>query len=352
MIDSYHRIRSLHDAGAHIDLHCFEYGRKHSPELEKLCRSVNYYKRDNKFFRHFSLKPYTVASRNSEKLLFNLSADNNPILFDGLHTTYWICHPSLSERRKYVRLHNIEHLYYGTLARYERNPVRQLFYSIESLKMRHYEKILREADALLTISDNDQNYFESRFNNSELIPAFHPSDRVDIIEGTGDYIIYHGDLSVSENIMVAEYLISRIFSVLPYKCVIAGKNPPSHLSTMASAFKNISIVPNPDTGQMSELIRNAQINLLFAMASNGMKLKLLYSLFSGRHCIANANIIKGTLLGQACHAEDSAEGIIRKIHELMKMPFTRQMIAERENLLKVYSNSFNATRLLNIIFPA
>jgi hypothetical protein len=87
------------------------------------------------------------------------------------------------------------------------------------------------------------------------------------------------------------------------------------------------------------------------MASNGMKLKLLIALFTGRHCIANSNIIKGTSLAYICHAEDSAEGIIHKIHELMGQPFTSQMITERTDLLDVYSNRFNAKRILHLIFP-
>lgn len=351
MIDSFHRIRSLNEAGAEINLHCFEYGRKHSSELEKLCKSVYYYHRDTSFSGHLSLKPYTIVSRNSEKLLENLSGDINPVLFDGLHTTYWMCHPAMSGKRKYVRVHNIEHLYYETLSRFERNPARKLFYSVESFKLRHYENVLREADVLITISGTDQEYFESRFSNSELIPAFHPFDKVESAEGTGDYIIYHGDLSVSENIIVAEYLITKIFSALPYKCVIAGKNPPASLKKMASYFKNINIVPNPDNFHMSELIRNAQINLLFSMASNGMKVKLLIALFSGRHCVANSNILKGTLLNSACYIEDSADGIIQKTKELMEVPFTHQMINDRKNALELYSNRFSAERMLNIIFP-
>jgi hypothetical protein len=351
MIDSFYRIKSLAEAGIQIHLHCFEYGRKHSPELEKLCKSVNYYQRNTRFSSHLSLKPYTVASRNSRKLSKNLCGDDHPILFDGLHSTFWISHPALSGRRKYVRVHNIEHLYYRTLARFEMNPARKLFFSLESLKLRHYERILKNADALLTISDTDQEYFESRYNNAELITAFHPFENVISAEGTGDYIIYHGDLSVSENIFIAEYLISRIFSSLPYKCVIAGKNPPASLVKMASAFENIRIVPNPDNFQMSELIRNAHINLLFSMTSNGMKLKLLIALFSGRHCIANSNILKGTLLSRACHIEDSAGGIILKTNELMRMPFTTQMINDRKNILELYSNKFNTGRMLRLIFP-
>lgn len=352
MIDSYYRIRALHEAGIGIHLHCFEYGRKHSDELEKYCNTVNYYPRDTSFSRHLSLMPYTVISRNSEKLLENLSRDDNPILFDGLHATYWLDHPSLSGRQKYVRAHNIEHFYYKTLARFEKNPAKKLFYGIESHKLKRYEKILKEADFLLTVSDTDQQYFESKYHNAELIPSFHPCDNIESMEGTGDYIIYHGDMSVSENIIIAEYLISKIFSKLPYKCIIAGKNPPASLGAQVSSYKNIGIIPNPDNDRMSDLIRNAQINLLFAIAANGLKLKLLIALFSGRHCIANSNITKGTMLGPACNIEDSADGILERIHDLMKQPFTKQMIAERKNMLEVYSNSFNTKRLLQLIFPA
>jgi hypothetical protein len=102
---------------------------------------------------------------------------------------------------------------------------------------------------------------------------------------------------------------------------------------------------------MSGLIKNAQLNLLFTLSVNGLKLKLLISLFSGRHCLVNRNMTKGTLLSPACIIEDSADGIIDKIHHLMKQPFTEGMIAERERMLLIYSNSVNAKRLSRLIFP-
>jgi hypothetical protein len=87
------------------------------------------------------------------------------------------------------------------------------------------------------------------------------------------------------------------------------------------------------------------------MAANGLKLKLLIALFSGRHCVVNSNMTKGTLLSPACNIEDSADGMIDKIHQLMKQPFTEGMIAERERMLLMYSNSFNCKRLTGLIFP-
>ncbi|MCX6334218.1 MAG: glycosyltransferase family 1 protein [Bacteroidia bacterium] len=351
IIDSYYRIKSLTEAGTEIHLHSFEYGRQHSEVLESLCKSVDYYPRNTSFIKNMSLKPYTVASRDSEKLLHNLLKDDCPILFDGLHTTYYLDHPSLSGRLKTVRVHNIEHQYYSTLARFEMNPFKKLYFGFESLKLRQYEKILDKADILLTVSDSDQEYFEGRYHNAELIPSFHPCEHVESQEGKGDFIVYHGDLSVNENAIVAEYLISKIFSKLPYKCVIAGKSPSSHLKAKATAFKNISIIPDPGNDQMSGLIKDAQINLLFTISANGLKLKVLIALFSGRHCLVNSNILKGSMLGPACQIEDSADGIIEKIHQLMKQPFTEQMIAEREKMLEAYSNNFNVNRLLRLIFP-
>jgi hypothetical protein len=351
IIDSYYRIKSLHEAGIGIHLHCFEYGREHSPELKSLCKSVNYYPRNTFLTKNLSQKPYTVVSRDSDILLENLSGDSFPILFDGIHTTFWIDHQYLSGRMKIVRVHNIEHHYYRTLGRFESNPVKRLYFGAEALKLKFYEKILSHADILLTVSDTDQEYFERRYHNAELIPSFHPCDYVESAEGTGDYIIFHGDLSVNENLLVAEHLISRIFSKVPYRCIIAGKKPPSGLIKRASAFANITIVPDPDEGQMANLIRNAHINLLFAIAANGLRLKLLIALFSGRHALVNSNITKGTMLAPACHVEDSADGIIEKIHELMKIPFTKQDISERERILEPYSNSFNVNRLIRLIFP-
>jgi hypothetical protein len=203
----------------------------------------------------------------------------------------------------------------------------------------------------MTISNDDQDYFENKYHNAELISPFHQFDHVENLEGTGDYIIYHGDLSVNENIIVAEYLISKIFSKLSFKCVIAGKNPPASLGEIASSFKNISIISDPDNDRMSDLIRNAQINLLSAIASNGLKLKLIIALFSGRHCLVNSNIIRGTTLAQACNVEDSADAIIEKINLLMRQPFTLKMITDRESILEAYSNSFNVRRLVRLIFP-
>ena len=351
MIDSFYRIRTLSSMGVHIHLHCFEYGRAHSKELESFCETVSYYPRKSGLLQQFSLLPYIVASRRSAKLLESLKTNDYPILFDGLHSSYYIDHPSLSKRKKIVRLHNIEHNYYSTLARFEPNLIKKMYFQSESYKLRMYETVLCKADYLLPISDADQAYIKEKFNNSVYLPPSHPFTEPDIKTGFGEYIIYHGDLSIQENVSIALFLISEVFPVISCKCIIAGKNPPAKVISRAMQYSNIEVVPNPDNNKMSELISNAHINLLPALASNGFKLKILIALFSGRHCLINSVVAKNTSLRSLCHVGDSYEEIIRIIHSLMQERFTENMIIERKKILSDrWNNNINGEKLIELIF--
>jgi hypothetical protein len=351
MIDTYYRIRSLHELGIRIHLHCFEYGRKHPKELESICETINFYPRKPGLAKQFSSVPYIVSSRQSEQLLANLVRNDYPILFDGLHTAYYINHNLLTGRKKTVRVHNIEHNYYKSLSDNERNPLKRFYFLMESAKLRKFEKILKVADHIFPLSFNDQFYFNNRYQNSVYIAPFHPFKEPISLTGTGEYVIYHGDLSVNENALISDLLISNVFSAIPYKCVIAGKDPPEHLKLKAASYPNVTLISNPDNDQMTELIINAQINLLPAIASNGFKIKFLMALFAGRHCIVNSVIGENTLLKNLCHIADSDYEIIRKIHSLMNIPFTEELISERQKILtENFDIRRNAQKLIKLIF--
>jgi hypothetical protein len=351
MIDSYYRIRALHDLGVRVHLHCFEYGRPHSKELESLCATTDYYSRESGFLRQLSSIPYIVLSRNSDRLLNDLKNDDYPILFDGLHTTSYLNHHSLAGREKIIRLHNIEHKYYSSLADDEPNLFKRIYYLLESAKLKRYERALEKADYILPISDGDQRYFGKQYNNSVLLAPFHPFSGLKSLTGTGEYIIYHGDLSVNENSAIADLLISNVFSKISCKCIIAGKNPPEFLKTHASGYPNISIVPGPDNLQMGKLIEEAQINILPVLASNGFKLKLLIALYSGRHIIMNPAACENSSVKNLCNISNSWDEMISKIYLLMNEPFTEKMISERRDLLAdQFDNRKNAKKLIELLF--
>ena len=136
VIDVFYKLKALHQEGVKIHLHCFRYDRPEADELEKYCETVQYYPRLTGIQSQISLLPYIVNSRQSEELLKNLLADEYPILFEGLHSCYYLGHEALKGRMLVYRESNIEHQYYYNLFKSERNIGRKLFFLIESLRLR------------------------------------------------------------------------------------------------------------------------------------------------------------------------------------------------------------------------
>ena len=136
VIDVFYKIKALHKAGVEITLHCFEYGRGKPPELEKYANTVFYYKRKKSIFDFLKKDPFIVVTRSNKSLLENLLLDDAPILFEGLHTTYFLNSNPLANRIKMVRTHNIEHNYYNGLAKNAKGWIKW-FFKLEAKKT-HY----------------------------------------------------------------------------------------------------------------------------------------------------------------------------------------------------------------------
>ena len=107
VIDIYYKIKALHDLDVEIILHCFQYGRSKSKKLNAICSKVYYYKRNSWKNPFLNSLPYIVCTRKSSELLDNLLKDESPILFEGIHTTFYLRNPEIKNRFKIVRMHNI-----------------------------------------------------------------------------------------------------------------------------------------------------------------------------------------------------------------------------------------------------
>lgn len=350
IIDIFYKVKALSECGVSIYLHCFEYNRPQALELEEYCAKVFYYPRKKGLLSQFSVKPYIVITRNDHRLLENLTSNPAPILFEGLHTCYFLNSESLKEHLKLVRTHNIEHDYYQNLRKVETNLFKKLFYCIEGCKLRSYEKMLKNADHLLSISPNDNLYFDRKFGNSHFTPAFHPFSEIKSKTGKGDYILFHGNLSVAENKQAVNFLIKNVFSKVQQKIIIAGKNPSEDLISKVKPLKNVELIANPSGIKMDELIENAHVCLLPTFQDTGLKLKLLASLFAGRFCIANTPMIHKTGLEHLCYLADTPEAMIEAIHELFQQEFTTEEIEKRRIILEdEFSNHRNALKILQVV---
>ncbi|HNQ60891.1 MAG TPA: hypothetical protein PKJ62_00730 [Bacteroidia bacterium] len=350
VIDVFYKLVALHRAGIKIILHCFEYGRPQSKELESICETVYYYPRQTTKSLLFNTLPYIVLSRQSEELKSNLLTDEAPILMEGLHSTFLLSSEEFSHRNIIVRTHNIEHDYYENLAKVERNIFKRYYFYNEAGKLKKYESVLNKAKTIAAISHNDEKYYSGLFKSVHCISAFHPFDEVSFRPGRSDFAFYHGNLSVGENNEAALFLVNKVFVNSQHKLVIAGSKPSSELTKAAKMNPTVTLLADQSPEQIYDLIRNAQCNILPTFQSTGIKLKLLASLFSGRFCLVNAPMVNGTGLENLCRIADTAEEMKKNLDEVMSMDsFPENELEKRKVVLeKNFSNTVNAKKLISL----
>lgn len=352
VIDVFYKLKALHRAGVKIHLHCFEYHRGPSPILSEICEEVHYYPRQTEFKATLNVKPYIVASRKSPMLLENLLKDDSPILFEGLHSCYYLSHKALQGRKKIYRESNIEHHYYWYLFKAERAPWKKLFFLLESFKLRMFQFTLKHASLFLTVSKEDTAYLQKMFPGKrvEYLPSFHRDDAVSSQPGKGAFALYQGKLSVPENSRAAEFLMIEVWTPEMPGLVIAGMDPPERMKKIAALKPNIRIVGNPTDEQMFELIRTAHVNILVTFQPTGLKLKLLNALFNGRFCLINPEMVAGTSLGDLCIEATSPLSFRESVERIFTLEFTPGMILERQVLLgNDHNNQKNCKRLMEIL---
>ena len=353
VVDLFYKIKALHQMGIKIHLHCFTSEKKEQPVLNQYCESIDYYSRKITFSIKDTFLPYIVQTRKNKKLLANLNKDDYPVLLEGIHCSYSLFRNLLPHKKAWIRLHNIEFSYYRKLFENERHPFKKIYYGIESLLLWRYEKKLAKKGSFLTVSNADAESYRSIFSPKAVIflPVFTSWSAVKSSIGHGNYCLYHGNLSINENIRVVEWLLSEVFSKCDFPFVIAGKNPSEKLKKLAHQFNHTCIVENPSEFEMEDLIKKAHINVIPSFNNTGVKLKLIHALFNGRHCISNQAAVKGSGMESLCIMAESANDYIQCIEKLEKIPFTQEDIQQRELTLSgLYNNQENAVKLINCIY--
>jgi hypothetical protein len=351
-IDVFYKVKALAEAGLEIYLHCFQYGRQDAEILKTYCKEVWYYSR-NTGLQGISLTlPYIVYSRRNKTLLQRLQEIDAPILFEGAHTTYYLPHPSIANRLKIVRNQNVEHHYYKELVNREPSFLKKIFFQLEASKLKHYELNMHKADMFFSVSKADNDFFTKTYPNipNHYIASFHPYNTVASLPGTGTFCLYHGNLAHPENVEAALYLIEHVFPLTNIPVVIAGRQPTEEIITACKKLQNCTLVANPAAEEMERLIADAHIHILPTFQPTGLKLKLLYALFKGRHVIVNKQMLFGNGLNKCCAIANTPPEMAEQIRQLQNLPFTAADIENRVAILSEhYNNNVNAQRIVKLL---
>jgi len=349
VIDVFYKIKELQKRGIGVILHCYEYGRERSEELLEICSEVHYYPRKLGRQNLFKKNPYIVVSRNSDELLQRLVQDDFPIVFEGLHSCYYLSHDALADRLKIVRTHNIEHDYYRNLAEAESSIFKRYYFYNEANKLERFEHVLEHADHIACISKPDQAYFDRKYGKTTLVSAFHPFGEVETSSHVEEQAVYHGNLSVPENNKAAIWLVQEVFNDLNIPLVIAGNDPSAELIQAVKEHPHISLQANCTTSEIHELVRNAKINVLPTFQATGIKLKLLAALYMGQFCVVNTPMIQDTGLERLCHVADTPEEMKRTLRELFVQDYTENNFRS-EVLNTCFTNERSSEALMSLLF--
>lgn len=351
-IDMMNRITAIHQLGIKIHLHYFSYNERGTPnELNRYCEKIYIYERKKPGLMLPMKEPYIISSRTNEDLLKNLSADNYPVLLEGMHCTGFLNELAAQPRKIVVRMHNEESVYYNELSKTTINPLKKVFFKNESRLLKKQYQQLPQNCVYACISEKDTQELKDKYQLQQVytLPAFPSWDKVNSEEGLGYYCLFHGNLSVPENEKAAMWLLSNVFPKIKPHLIIAGKKPSHRLQKMAELCQHTCLVANPTEAEMNDLVQKAQINVLpcFNKDITGLRLKLLHALYEGRHCVVNPTMIKGSGLENACHIGTTADAFAAIITQLYHQPFCEEEIRLRKNLLEnTYNNTQNAQKLL------
>ena len=334
-MDIYYRIECLQKLGFDLSIHVFEYGRGKQKKLEEF-GSVFYYKRNFSLWLHFSKTPFIVRSRKNRSLLENLLIDTSPILFEGIHTTYFLNHPKLLNRQTFVRTHNIEHEYYHQLGIYSNSVIKRFFFRLESIKLRVFEQQLINAHTILAIKSEDVNHFKNINSNVKLLPAS-ISKELAAFRETKKMALFHGNLSVIENenaVYKIHQLIKNELSEF-FDFVVAGKNPTQKLTQFCTEH-GIILIQNPSVDEMNNLISDARIHLFQTDFDSGVKLKLLKSINSCGHILTAQNLIFDSEISELCHVVNDENQFISRFKQLKNDSLSFADFEIRMEFLRAY----------------
>ncbi|WP_139958379.1 glycosyltransferase family 1 protein [Flavicella sediminum] len=349
VIDVFYKLKSLQALGIQIILHTYEYGRGEQEELNKYCKEVHYYKRNNSLKNILSRKPFIVKTRSSENLLNRLRKDHFPILFEGLHTTFPLTTNLLKNRITLVRTHNIEHDYYSGLAKSESSKRKKVFFETEAKKLSRYERILKKANYILTISLFEHEYFKNKFGNKAIYTPVFFNHNEQLIKSTSEkFALWHGDLRVSDNQKALLFMI-QVFKKLKSPLVVASSSISDELLSKLMEHPNIRYERVKDNEHMNQLLQSAHVHPLVSYQKTGIKLRLLNILTQGKFIVANNEIIDDTGLENCCYKANTLEEFRAQITKLLAQEYTNQEFEQRKELLKKFDPLESAKKIIALL---
>lgn len=334
----YHMIDFLSRRGHQVLLATFDNGERFSvaerEALKAKCEEVRVIPmtRWKKLFRMgrnvLSSKPFQVAyyyRKILQQEVDELVAKHQPdVLYAHLIRTSAYLEKHLQTPRV-VGMQIAQTLNYGRLIKHENNLIRRLFYTIEHLRVKPYEReVVQKFERLLLISPHDKQAICPTSAANKIFFSPHGID-VDYyseelgLEREENVIAMNGDFGVPTNIDGALHFYRTIFPLIKAqipdaKLWLIGRNP--HASILRLAEKDSSVTVTGRVQDIRPYLQRAMVAIAPMRVAAGLQNKILVSLASSLPIvvtpISNEGICapKGEVLIEADEVQDFAQSVI------------------------------------------
>jgi hypothetical protein len=353
MIDTYFQLQFLHQAGYAVILHCFhDDADPDTTELQHITAQIHLYPR-NQGHKGVSIRhPYCISSRSSPQLLENLLRHQQPVLFQGTSTTYYL--PDLVDRgyQTVVRINGIASELYGAFTKYEKSLLKKAYSFNEARLIKKWEEKIAEKATIIATTTGDQQKFKQLYKSARTIclAPFIPVPEIKSLPGKGMYCLYYGDLSNPENEKAVHWLTENVFTKIPVPLVVADTGTVIKTEDQPHPESNICTIANPAETELRELIQKAQLILLPRCHNKGFDRRLLQALELGRFCICNDFMAENTGLEELFVIANDNDEMINTINQYFCRLFTEKDMDERKALLaSCYTPRHALNKLLKML---
>jgi glycosyltransferase involved in cell wall biosynthesis len=289
-------VRAVASAGQQVVLHAFtRQALRHESPFTEVHTNVLVRSRWPR-----NLKPWIVQSRQTRIARHQASIQRGTVTYHGIHCS------GLGQEGT-LRLHNPESAYYASLAHHS-NGLKQWYYRAEAWALRRWERHVAatwtgSVDAIAPLDVTAWNALNPR-SSAVWVPPHHTfTTAVPSEPAANALVLAVGKFSVEENSAAMNGLLAAVPPIAPL--CFAGHNAPH-----GTPF----YIDRPSDEALNELYAQAQVVVVHAEHSLGIKFKLIQALLQARHIVAHAKAVEGLELDgrvRTYQTWDEAYGLIR-----------------------------------------
>ena len=354
-VDVWNRILTIHKMGEYIHLICTvkkypkqEYINIVNNKVDKL----TIIQRKNNLFDMICKRPLQMTSRKKLKEI-DLNDEYEYLILEGTYVYDILDNPKLNAKKKIIRMHNDETIYFYGLGKSTRNIFKKIYFYIESLKFRFNEKsLIRRLGNIMFISYDEMCKYKKKY--PYIKECFLPT-AVNFDFKTRDMnsnnVLIIGALFMDNNKEGIKRYIKTVHpllnDVLGYKLIIAGNTLEQGiewLEKITVKYRNIELYDSPKN--LEFLYKKAAVFVNPMINGAGVKLKTINAIVQGLPVVSTTVGNQGTGLidKKDIFIADKADDMAKCIKNILKnKDVGREIVKSGQEFIK---NNYNQKEIL------